>query len=105
MSMDAPGPSLHGGGSAHAVVTHSRGAAGAHAVGSSAGHAAAKHAAAPAAAHAAGHTAVVPPVAHTSLVQEIQNFAYNWQPVLTALFFLAIIFVLCLRLNVMPRVE
>jgi cell division protease FtsH len=65
--------------------------------------AAAKHAAAATTAHAATQTAV--PVAHTSLVQEIQNIAYNWQPVLTAVFFLAIILVMWRTLKVMPRIK
>jgi cell division protease FtsH len=65
--------------------------------------AAAKHAAAIPPTHIVTHTAV--PVAHTSLVQEIQNFAYNWQPVLTAVFFLAIIIVMWRTLKVMPRIK
>src|SRR5438445_199616 len=60
------------------------------------------------AAHAA--PAVVTPVStvsssHASLVQEIQNFAYNWSPVVTILFFAALIFLMWRTLKVMPRVK
>jgi cell division protease FtsH len=90
----------------HAAAGHSTGAhavshgAAAHATGT----AAAKHAAA---AHAVAHkTAVVlPPAPHTSLIQEIQNVAYNWQPVLTFVFFTAIILVMWRTLKVMPRIK
>jgi cell division protease FtsH len=44
-------------------------------------------------------------LAATSLVQEIQNIAYNWQPVLTVLFFVAIIAVMWRTLKVMPRIK
>jgi cell division protease FtsH len=40
-----------------------------------------------------------------SLVQEVQNFAYNWQPVFTFIFFAVLIFVLWRTLKVMPRVK
>src|SRR2546430_8499183 len=61
-----------------------------------------------AAAHAA--PAVVTPVStvsasHASLVQEIQNFAYNWSPVVMILFFTALIFLMWRTLKVMPRVK
>jgi cell division protease FtsH len=81
-----------------------------------AGHAAAKHAA-PTGAHGAGahvtaphvsttaHVVSAPAAVHTSLAQEIQNFAYNWQPVLMVLFFAAILFVLYRTLKVMPRTK
>jgi cell division protease FtsH len=90
----------------HAAAGHTTGAhavshgAAAHATGT----AAAKHAAA---AHAVAHkTAVVlPPAPHTSLIQEIQNVAYNWQPVLTFVFFTAIILVMWRTLKVMPRIK
>src|SRR2546430_8374054 len=60
------------------------------------------------AAHAA--PAVVTPVStvsssHASLVQEIQNFAYNWSPVVMILFFAALLFVMWRTLKVMPRVK
>ena len=59
-------------------------------------------------AHAA--PAVVTPVStvsasHASLVQEIQNFAYNWSPVVMILFFTALIFLMWRTLKVMPRVK
>jgi cell division protease FtsH len=78
-------------------------------------HGAVTHAAAHAGTHAAlaaAHTpqivthAVTPVAApQTSLAQEIQNFAYNWQPVLMILFFAAILFVLYRTLKVMPRTK
>src|SRR5579871_3739289 len=40
-----------------------------------------------------------------SLVQEVQNFAYNWQPVFTFVFFAVLIFVLWRTLKVMPRIK
>ncbi|HXB14924.1 MAG TPA: AAA family ATPase [Solirubrobacteraceae bacterium] len=40
-----------------------------------------------------------------SLVQEVQNFAYNWQPVFTFVFFAVLVFVLWRTLKVMPRVK
>jgi cell division protease FtsH len=67
---------------------------------------AAKHAVvAKHAAVAATHTPVAAPAVHTSLVQEIQNIAYNWQPVLTFFFFTAIILVMWRTLKVMPRIK
>jgi cell division protease FtsH len=41
----------------------------------------------------------------SSVVQEIQNEAYQWEPVLFVLFFVAIIFLLWRTLKVMPRVK
>src|SRR5438105_3882703 len=60
------------------------------------------------AAHAA--PAVVTPVStvstsHASFVQEIQNFAYNWSPVVMILFFTALLFLMWRTLKVMPRVK
>src|ERR1017187_9005924 len=63
-----------------------------------------------------GHTshALVPvasaaPVAaaapQTSLVQDIQTWAYNWSPVVMIVFFSALLFVLWRTLKVMPRVK
>jgi cell division protease FtsH len=43
--------------------------------------------------------------AHTSLVQEIQQFAYDWSPVVMILFFTALIFLMWRTLKVMPRVK
>jgi cell division protease FtsH len=42
---------------------------------------------------------------HASVVQEIQNFAYNWSPVVMILFFAALIFLMWRTLKVMPRVK
>jgi cell division protease FtsH len=47
----------------------------------------------------------VPAAPHTSLVQEIQNIAYNWEPVMTFVFFTAIILVMWRTLKVMPRIK
>src|SRR2546427_2340458 len=57
------------------------------------------------AAHAA--PAVVTPVStvsssHVSLVQEIQNFAYNWSPVVMIIFFTALLFLMWRTLKVVP---
>src|SRR2546427_2054292 len=60
------------------------------------------------AAHAA--PAVVTPVStvsssHVSLVQEIQNFAYNWSPVMGIIFFVSLVFLMWRTLKVMPRIK
>jgi cell division protease FtsH len=44
-------------------------------------------------------------LAASSLVQEIQSVAYNWQPVFTFIFFAVLIFVLWRTLKVMPRTK
>jgi cell division protease FtsH len=44
-------------------------------------------------------------LAASSLVQEIQNIAYNWQPVFTFIFFAVLIFVMWRTLKVMPRTK
>jgi cell division protease FtsH len=84
-----------------AAATH--GAAAAHGAGTTA----ATHAAAlsthPVTTHVVTKSAV--PAVHTSLVQEIQNIAYAWQPVLTFVFFTAIILVMWRTLKVMPRIK
>jgi len=41
----------------------------------------------------------------TSFVQEIQNWAVNWQPVFAILFFVVLIFIFWRMLKVMPRVK
>jgi cell division protease FtsH len=41
----------------------------------------------------------------TSFVQDIQNWAYNWSPVVMILFFSALIFMMWRMLKVMPRVK
>ena len=85
---------------AQAVKGASHGAA---ATGSSAAHGAVSHAAVTT--HAATIHTVPAPAPHLSLATEIQNFAYNWQPVLMILFFTAIIVVLWRTLKVMPRTK
>jgi cell division protease FtsH len=63
------------------------------------------HALVPAAAfHEAGPLIVTAPP-HTSIVQQIQNAAYNWSPVVMIVFFMALIFVMWRTLKVMPRVK
>ncbi|HMD51334.1 MAG TPA: AAA family ATPase, partial [Solirubrobacteraceae bacterium] len=56
---------------------------------------------------ASGQPVVRTPVVatHTSFAQEIQNFAYNWEPVVAILFFVAIIVVMWRMLKVMPRIK
>jgi cell division protease FtsH len=48
---------------------------------------------------------VQPPAPQTSLVQEIQNAALNWEPVVGILFFVVIIVVMWRMLKVMPRIK
>jgi cell division protease FtsH len=62
-----------------------------------------EHAQAATPAHAAPVAAATSP--HASVVQEIQNFAYNWSPVVMILFFAALIFLMWRTLKVMPRVK
>ncbi|HEV3283686.1 MAG TPA: AAA family ATPase, partial [Solirubrobacteraceae bacterium] len=50
-------------------------------------------------------TPAAPSQAHVSFAQEVQNFAYNWQPVFLIVFFAVIIFVLWRTLKVMPRIK
>ena len=71
-------------------------------------HAAATHAAlAHAHAHAVTKAAPVaaPPAVHTSFVQNLQNWALNWEPVVAILFFVVIIAVMWRMLKVMPKVK
>jgi cell division protease FtsH len=64
------------------------------------------HALVPVAAfHQAGPLVVAAAPAHTSIVQQIQNAAYNWSPVVMIVFFIALIFVMWRTLKVMPRVK
>ena len=44
-------------------------------------------------------------VAHASIVQQIQNAAYNWSPVVMILFFTALLFLMWRTLKVMPKVK
>ncbi len=61
--------------------------------------------------HAHAHAAttvvrpVVPPAPHISFVQNLQNWALNWQPVIAIVFFTVIIVVMWRMLKVMPRVK
>ena len=50
-------------------------------------------------------TTVQPSVPHTSFVQEVQNAAYNWSPVVMILFFSALIYMMWRMLKVMPKVK
>jgi cell division protease FtsH len=69
-------------------------------------HTAASHAGVTSTASAlAVHPLAAPVAAHPSLGQTIQNFAYNWEPVLMIVFFSVIIFVMMRTLKVMPRVK
>ena len=55
---------------------------------------------------AAHHTQTVQSSSpQTSLVQEVQNFAYNWSPVVMMVFFTALIFLMWRTLKTMPRVK
>jgi cell division protease FtsH len=56
-------------------------------------------------AHAALARAPVAAAPHTSFVEQIQNFAVNWEPVVAILFFVALIFLMTRMLKVMPRVK
>jgi cell division protease FtsH len=56
------------------------------------------------------HPATLPAVAtagapQTSVVQEIQNFAYSWSPVVMILFFSALTYLMWRTLKAMPRVK
>ncbi len=95
---------------AAAVTHHGSHAAGAAAVKGAAlapgVHAAAAHAGVSSAVGtAAAHALTSPAASHASLGQEIQNFAYNWEPVLMIVFFATIIFVMLRTLKVMPRIK
>jgi cell division protease FtsH len=86
---------------ANAVARHAAGAAT-----SGSGHAKATVAAAHVAlAHAALARQSVAAAPHTSFVEQIQNWAVNWEPVVAILFFVALIFLMARMLKVMPRVK
>ena len=68
-------------------------------------HATAAHGISSAASTAASHPLVAPAATHASLGQQIQNFAYDWEPVLMIVFFSVIIFVMLRTLKVMPRIK
>jgi cell division protease FtsH len=96
----------HGSGTGHGAVSHVTAAA--HKSAAALAQGAAKHAATigSRASKAVVHTAVVsPPEPHASLITEIQNTAYNWEPVITFVFFTAIILVMWRTLKVMPRIK
>jgi cell division protease FtsH len=83
-------------GTAHPLATHP------HAAHALAAHAALVHAHA----HAVTKVApVAPSVTHTSFVQNLQNTALNWEPVIAILFFVVIIGVMWRMLKVMPKVK
>jgi cell division protease FtsH len=63
-------------------------------------HGAAAH---PTIAHA--HTVTHPAAVHTSFAQELQNWAYNWEPVLMIVFFSALLYVMWRTLKAMPRIK
>jgi cell division protease FtsH len=63
------------------------------------------HALVPAAAFHEAGPLVVAATPHTSIVQQIQNAAYNWSPVVMIVFFMALIFLMWRTLKVMPRVK
>ncbi|HEX3910799.1 MAG TPA: AAA family ATPase [Solirubrobacteraceae bacterium] len=50
-------------------------------------------------------TTVAAAAPHTSLVQDIQNAAYSWSPVVMILFFAALLYLMWRTLKVMPRVK
>jgi cell division protease FtsH len=98
--------------SAHTAAAHPAGTSAAHtapghkagtSAHAAAGHTATTHAASKVA--AVVHTVPPPAVSHISFAQEVQNFAYNWEPVVGILFFVAIIFVMSRMLKMMPRVK
>jgi cell division protease FtsH len=66
----------------------------------------AAHTVTPAARRAPGRaTAVHESAPHTSIVQDIQNAAYEWSPVVMILFFTALIYLMFRTLKAMPRVK
>jgi cell division protease FtsH len=100
----APAASATGSTSASSTSTHTSAAAAAHAH-PHAAHALAAHAAL---VHAHAHVVTkVAPVAapQPSFVQNLQNQAVNWEPVIAILFFVVIIAVMWRMLKVMPKVK
>src|SRR5258708_6902748 len=51
------------------------------------------------------HTAPAVSAAHASIVQSIQNWAYQWSPVVMMVFFAALIYLMWRTLKVMPRIK
>jgi cell division protease FtsH len=51
------------------------------------------------------HRTPIAAAPHTSIVQDIQNWAYSWSPVVMILFFSALIFLMWRTLKVMPRIK
>jgi cell division protease FtsH len=107
-----PGSTASAGSTAHAGSTASTAPAGSTPAGQAphthplATHPLATHAAL---AHAHAVTKVTPiatpPAVHTSFVQNLQNWALNWEPVVAILFFVVIIAVMWRMLKVMPKVK
>jgi cell division protease FtsH len=55
--------------------------------------------------HAALTRQSVAAAPHTSIVEQIQSWALNWEPVVAILFFVALIYLMTRMLKVMPRVK
>jgi len=51
------------------------------------------------------HAATVPPAPKPSIVQDIQDWAYQWSPVMMMVFFSALLYLMWRTLKVMPRVK
>jgi cell division protease FtsH len=103
----APAASAAGSTSTSSTSAHTSATAAAHAH-PLAAHALATHAAlVHAHAHAVTKVApgAAPPPAQTSFVQNLQNAALNWEPVIAILFFVVIIAVMWRMLKVMPKVK
>ena len=56
-------------------------------------------------AHVSTVSATPVSTAHTSIVQDIQNWALNWSPVVMMLFFGALLYLMWRTLKVMPRIK
>jgi cell division protease FtsH len=112
VAVHSPAAAASSAGSTTAVTT-ATGATPSAATGTSAAHAAHAHALATHAAllHAHAHAVTkaapiaAPPAVHTSFVQNLQNWALNWEPVVAILFFVVIIAVMWRMLKVMPKVK
>jgi len=95
----APASGTASGGAVVADVAH---AGARHAAAATAHAAAGAHAHAGRAAASTIHAVAAP---QTSITQEIQNWAVNWEPVIAILFFTALIFMMWRMLKVMPRIK
>jgi cell division protease FtsH len=65
----------------------------------------ASHALVPVASFSASPAAATATAPQQSIVQQIQNAAYNWSPVVMILFFAALLYLMWRTLKVMPRVK